>query len=310
MRYAIIGPGALGCLLAAALGDQHEVWLLDHDPTRAAQLNQQQILLTKNGRERPIPIRATANPADLAGIDCGLLCVKSKAVAQALTRSLPGLGGCRLIIAFENGIAHLEVIPALLQKIPWAVGVTGLGATLTGPGQIRFGGEGLTRMGFLAAEPDAPTIALLTAVANDFRQSGLPTEISMNILGPIWDKLLINCGINALTAIRNCPNGDLLNDSETISMLTTAVKEGEAVAKTLGVSITPDPVERTMAVCRATAANISSMLQDVRRHRPTEIDAINGAVVHLAETLGLPSEMNRELTRQIRNLEESAPLFP
>ena len=111
-------------------------------------------------------------------------------------------------------------------------------------------------------------------------------------------------GINALTAILGVPNGELLNLPESQKVMARAVAEAVEMAQLDGVHLhTPDEIERVKDVCRSTAANISSMLQDVRRQRKTEIDYINGAVVHLAARNGVAAPVNEVLTALVRSLE-------
>jgi 2-dehydropantoate 2-reductase len=112
-------------------------------------------------------------------------------------------------------------------------------------------------------------------------------------------------GVNALTAIYDCPNGKLLALPKAREMMRLAVLEAAAVAEACGVKISPDPVGRTLAVCRATAGNISSMLQDVRQGRGTEIEAINGEIVRLAATFNIPAPVNKRLTALVLNISPS-----
>ncbi|MBU0908212.1 MAG: 2-dehydropantoate 2-reductase, partial [Proteobacteria bacterium] len=114
----------------------------------------------------------------------------------------------------------------------------------------------------------------------------------------------VNVGINALTVIYDCPNGDLLVNAEAKAKLVAAVLEGHAVARALGIDVPTDPVSQTLTVCEATAANISSMLQDVRRRRPTEIGAINGALLDKARELGIDVPVNSELVSRVRQIED------
>jgi 2-dehydropantoate 2-reductase len=143
----------------------------------------------------------------------------------------------------------------------------------------------------------------LEETAQVLTEAGIETGAVADILPHLWAKLLINAGINALTAIHDCPNGALLESKTLLARLTAAVREGAAVAEKKGIRLERDPVAMTIEVCRATAANFSSMLQDVRARRLTEIDAINGALIRHARSLALPVAVNEELVRQVRALE-------
>jgi 2-dehydropantoate 2-reductase len=132
---------------------------------------------------------------------------------------------------------------------------------------------------------------------------GLETEIVEDMQVQVWAKLFVNVGINALTAIHGCRNGDLLDMPAVRAQLVEAVQEATAVARALVIPIVADPVAATLEVCRATAENISSMRQDVQQQRSTEIDAINGAVVEHGHRLQIPVPINELLVSKVKEIE-------
>jgi len=304
-RVAIVGPGALGCLLAITLSriSGEEIWVLDHDSQRAALLQHSGLTLERGGRREHFPIRATADPRRVGPVDLVLLCVKSPALDQTLPSLSPLLTQKTLLLAWQNGIGHLPLLREARLPGPVALAVTSLGAHLVGPGQVRFGGEGVTSLGFLEEAPEEARLALRGAAAL-FRLAGLEVRVEPDILAQVWNKLLVNVGINALTAIHNCENGALLENGAALAMLRAAVLEAAGVAQAKGIAIAPEPVARTIAVCQATASNISSMLQDVRSNRQTEIEAINGAVLAEARLLGIPAPVNAQLCAAVKGLEK------
>jgi 2-dehydropantoate 2-reductase len=308
-RVAIVGPGALGCLLATTLSriSGEEIRVLDHDSQRAALLQHSGLTLERGARREHFPIRATADPRRIGPVDLVLLCVKSPSLGQTLPCLSPLLTKNTLLLAWQNGIGHLPLLRAAQLPGAVALAVTSLGAHLVGPGQVRFGGEGVTSLGFLEEAPEeAPEEARLAlqGAAALFRLAGLEVRLEPDILAQVWNKLLVNVGINALTAIHNCKNGALLENGEALAMLQSAVQEAASVAQAKGIAIAPEPVARTIAVCQATASNISSMLQDVRANRQTEIEAINGAVLEEARRLGLPAPVNAQLCAAVKGLEK------
>lgn len=305
MRIAIIGPGALGSLFAARffLAGSHEVRLVDHSPSRAALLTEQGFLFAEDGTMHRLAVPVTTDPQSIAEAELLLLCVKSTAVAEALATLLPHWPPGALLLALQNGIGHLDHLASLPSSCCWAIGVTTEGANLTGPGQVRHGGHGITRLGFLVPQSDHD-MARLAQAAAALNDAGLACEVVADIRVPLWQKLLVNVGINALTALHDCPNGKLLEIPAARERLVAAVEEGARVAAAQGIALPVDPVAMALDVCRTTASNISSMLQDVRQQRPTEIGAINGAIVAIADRLGIPVPVNRELTQAIRALEQ------
>jgi len=307
MKVVIIGPGALGTLLAATLAtksNKTDLWLLDHNAERAELLSGQGLVLEKDGRKLSCPIKATAEPKAVGPADIIFLCVKSTDVAAGLRQAAKLTHAESILVTLQNGIGHLELIKVYKGPPAIALGVTALGANIVTPGHVRHAGSGLTRIGFMKSASFASSL-LLAKVCNLLSSSGMETLIVDNILDYIWTKLLINVGINALTAIHRCSNGQLLESAETQNMLAAAVGEGEAVATAMGINLPEDPLAMTLDVCRKTASNLSSMLQDINSKRPTEIDSINGAIVAAARKLAIPVPVNEELVRRVKEIEKS-----
>ncbi len=308
MRIAVIGPGAMGCLLAASLCEANRVWLVDHNPERANLLNRRGLVLEENGQARSRLVKVTANPREIGPVDLILLCVKSGKVKEALQVFGSLCDQASLLLALQNGIGHLALLPELLGDTAcWGLGVTSQGATLISPGHVLHKGQGLTRIGLPpeSISTNSEASQKMALAARTLTAAGIETEWVPDILNHVWAKLLVNVGINALTAIHNCPNGFLLESAATHAIMEAAVLEGKHVAETIGISFSEDPWQVTLKVCLATATNISSMLQDVRAKRPTEIDAINGALIRKAAELGLATPVNEELVRKVKAIERN-----
>ncbi|UCD66225.1 MAG: 2-dehydropantoate 2-reductase [Deltaproteobacteria bacterium] len=310
MKIAIIGPGALGCLLAASLTIKQkkipdlDLWLLDYKPDRAQHLNEHGLILEENNQERHCKVKTTANPKDIGPADIIILCVKSQSVAAALEQAEKLFQTDTLLVTMQNGIGHLELLKTKQGMPPVVLGVTAQGANLVAPGHVRHAGSGLTMIGFLKSAGFAKSL-FLAKVCNLLNDGGLETLIVDNILDYVWSKLLVNTGINALTAIHGCPNGQLLESEETSDKLAAAVKEGEAVGRAQGIEFSDDPLDMTIDVCKKTAQNISSMLQDVNNKRPTEIESINGQIVAAGKKLGIPTPVNEELLHKVQEIEST-----
>ncbi|MDD5423124.1 MAG: ketopantoate reductase C-terminal domain-containing protein, partial [Candidatus Omnitrophica bacterium] len=113
-------------------------------------------------------------------------------------------------------------------------------------------------------------------------------------------------GINALTGILRIPNGRLLEYEESRELLRSSVQEAVKIVKRKRVKLAyDDPIQKVESVCKATAFNVSSMLQDVLNRKRTEIDFINGAIVRQGKALGIPTPVNDVLTNIIKTLEKS-----
>ncbi len=306
MHFLLVGPGALGCLLSsvitkglAATGDRLTV--LDHNKARATLLCRQGIMYTLGDGSRTFPVAATSDPGRLGPVDVVLLCVKSYDVPASLAFCRPLLTENSLLIFLQNGISHLAMIDQTGPATA-AFGTTTEGATLLTPGHVRHAGSGTTALGFLA--PPRPRQAdLLEKTRAVLAAGGLQAEITGKILTKIWAKLFVNVGINALTATLGCKNGELLTIPGIDERMRSAVDEAMHIARAEGIEIIDDPYLATRSVCGRTAENVSSMLQDVRVRRRTEIEAINGAVVALGLRHGLQTPENSRLYRQVKELE-------
>ncbi len=298
MNIVVIGPGALGLLFAGRLAAGGQaVTLLDHNQQRAASLKNC-IHLHDGSGTSSIPLSISADPASLNAAKLILVCVKSHQVQNALATILPYIQPTTVVIGLQNGIAHVPLFQA--QTGLFALGVTAMGATLLEPGHVRHGGNGPTFIGFTNATHGHT----LADVAEIFSSCQLPAEVENDILSRLWRKLLINCGINGLSVIYDCPNGMLLTIPEARERLILLVSEAIAVAKAMGIEVGDDPLAQTLEVCQATAANISSMLQDVRARRATEIHAINGAVCKLAITKNIATPENDLLVQEVLAVEK------
>lgn len=301
MRIAIIGAGALGCLLGFSLADVAEVTLVSGSAERAAAIAAGGLRREAAGAEDARAVRAVSDPAEAYPADAALVVVKAGQTARAAAMAAALLGPGGVAYTLQNGLGGREILAAALSPGRAGQGVTALGATLLGPGRVRHAGTGPTAFG---SEPDR---ALAAALAGLFERAGLPADVSDDIDGLVWGKLLANAGINALSALLRVPNGALAELPAARALLERAVAEAAAVADARGTRLPyADPAAHALGVARATAANRSSMLQDVLRGAPTEVAAINGAVVREGARLGVPTPINSALLALVEALDESA----
>jgi 2-dehydropantoate 2-reductase len=305
LKVAIIGPGALGCLLAAKLSlAGEEIWLVDYRVERAELLNHQGLLLkTPANVETVVKVPAKLAEEVVGPVDLAILTVKTHQTASAAL-SLPlllGSGG--LALTLQNGLGNLEEMARVVGPERLLGGASILGATKLREGEVLLAGLGPTYVG----PPPGSRVpsAEVEAVAALFRRAGFPCEVRADIEAVLWEKLLVNVGINPLTALLRVNNGDLLNMPSAWEMAVAAATEALAVARASGINLTVDPEARLREVCTATAANRSSMLQDVLAGRRTEIEALNAQVAVRGASHGIPAPVNHILTQLIRAWEEA-----
>jgi 2-dehydropantoate 2-reductase len=291
-RVLIVGTGAMACLFGARLAPLADVTLLGTWREGLAALVQRGIRLEAGGMEETHRIRATSRPAECRGARFALVLVKSWQTERAAAMLSACLAPEGVALTLQNGLGNLERLVSAVGKDRAALGVTMVGATLVGPGHVRAGGSGPTHV---ARHPRlGPGMDLL-------RKAGFPLEPAEDVDGLLWGKLVVNSGINPLTALLRVPNGRLLELSEARAAMAEAAIETAAVAARLGIRLPyADPVRQAEEVAARTAANRSSMLQDILRGAPTEIDAINGAVTAEGDRQGLAVPVNRTLWRLVR----------
>ncbi len=300
MRIVILGTGALGCVFAARLAPCAEVWMLGTWAEGIAAVRRDGVCLRQqDDTRRCVRIQATTDPAEVSPADVALLLVKSYQTERAAAWASQVLKPDGLAITLQNGLDNGPKLIAAVGGRRSAVGVTYNGAILLGPGDARHTVRLPT---YIGATPE--TAERVAAVASLCTDCGLETHVTAEIEPVLWAKALANVAINPLTALWRVPNGGPLETPDRRAMLAALVEEAAAVARAKGIALPfDDPVAYVEGVCRATAANRSSMLQDVERGRPTEIDSLNGVIVAEGKRLGVPTPVNEVVWRLVRGME-------
>lgn len=300
MTIAVLGPGAMGTLFGAFLSRAgHRVWLIDHSPARAHQLTKQGLTVIEPEGEWKAPALGTAHPGQIGQADLLLIFVKSHQTAVAALPAKPCIGPKTLVLTLQNGLGNLEVLSEVFGAGLVAGGITGHGATWLAPGQVRHAGRGVTVIG----EQSGPASSRLTALRAFFQSAGIETDLTDHLASALWGKLVLNAAVNPVGALTGLPNGRLIQPP--LAGLTVQVaREAASVAEGLEIPLPyPDPADKLREVCSATAENINSMLQDVRRRCRTEVEAINGAVVRSAAKAGLSAPLNAALRDLVLGVE-------
>ena len=293
----IIGSGALGSLFAAYLEPHSDVRMLSHWPEQISAIHSDSLICQNiDGQRTRHEFVVTNNVRELAPVRLAIVLVKSYQTARAAFELAPVLAADGVAITLQNGLGNYEILQKALGYGRVAQGITAQGATMLGPGRVRHAGYGPT---FIARLPGKER--LLGDMVDLLNRAGLKAESSSDVTSLQWGKLAVNAGINPLTAILGVRNGRLLQDERTNRVMCAAALEVELVAQSLGTTLPYEDVAiRVQEVAHATADNVSSMLQDVRRGSETEIDAINGAVVSYGKQTGLATPVNFALWRVVK----------
>lgn len=282
----VVGAGALGCVLAAQFSRRRQVHLVARPRSAAALRSQGGIRLEGLGAGL-YPVRVRCRPAAPRSALI-LLAVKAYDLEAALRELAPRIDPSHLVVVLQNGLGVRTLAERVLGR-PVHRAVTFLAAARLGPGRVAYNAAGKTYL---------PSVGELVQL---WRTAGLPATPVDDLAPYVWRKLALNAVINPLSAVLGVPNGALLRSPETVRAL---VVELVPVARNAGQRLDVDEtVAKIAASVRQTARNTSSMLQDLRAGRRTEIDWINGALVRRADLAGLQVPRHRQLVELVHFLE-------
>lgn len=288
MEVCVFGAGSLGSLVGGLLAGDHEVHLVGREP-HVSTLREEGLRVTGAFDRRVYPSASTTPPATS---DLALVTVKSFDTAAAAR----ALADCAVerVVSLQNGMGNEELLGTHLSA-PVLAGTCTYGARLADPGVVECTGTGKLTVG-----PQNGGVSTAAERAGETLSAGLETTVAADMPRRLWEKLAVNAGINAVTALSRVPNGALV-DGPATGVARDAARETAAVAAGVGIEI-PDAPAETLAVAEATGPNISSMQQDVLAGGRTEIDAINGYVVERADQ---PVPVNATLTGLVRAWERN-----
>lgn len=300
MKITVVGAGAMGSLFGALLFESGiSVRLYDIWAEHVKAINENGLGIELDGKTRSVNVKATTDKKTIRKADLAIIFVKSTRTGDAARVASELVSSTGFVLTLQNGMGNADIIAEVIDPGRIIAGTTSHGATMLEPGLIRHAGIGPTLIGMWSGDEKAGA----QSIADIFNKAGIATETVDDIRSVVWKKLIINVGINAITALTAIKNGQILDLSSTRALVHAAVEEAMEVARTHGIKIPDDMVEHVFQVAEATGANRSSMGQDVDNKRQTEIGAINGAVVKEAQKLGLNVPVNQTLTTLVETLQ-------
>lgn len=289
-----MGAGAVGCYYGALLAIAGESVTLIGRPALRDAVRDRGLLLERQGRIELVRM-ATATEADaVTGADLVLVCVKSPDTESAARAIAPHLAPEAVVLSLQNGVGNAERLAAVLGR-PVLPVVVYVATQMAGPGHVVHHGRGELVVG---TGPGAD-IAAAT-----LRRAGIPTEISATTESALWSKLVINCALNAISAVTRQPYGRIVTTPGAIDLMRGVVAECLAVARASGVSLPDDLWPQVERICATMPGQFSSTAQDMMRGRPTEIDHLNGEILRRAEALGVPVPLNNALVVMVKLAEQ------
>jgi 2-dehydropantoate 2-reductase len=296
MRIAVMGAGAVGCYYGGMLARAgHEVVLIGR-ALHVEAVRRDGLWLDTQTFQVHLPVQASTKAGAVRGARWVLCCVKSTDTESAAAAMAPHLDADALVLSLQNGVDNADRLQALLRQrvLPAVVYVA---TEMAGPGHVRHHGRGELVIG---PGPESGEVAATLAAA------GVPVEISDNVVGALWAKLILNCAYNAISALVQQPYGRLVQGAGIEAVMRDVVGECLAVAQAAGVFVPGDAWAAVQRIARTMPAQFSSTAQDLARGKRSEIDHLNGFVVRRGHALGIATPVNRVLHALVRLAEGCA----
>ncbi|GJH04354.1 ketopantoate reductase family protein [Paraburkholderia terrae] len=293
MKVAVMGAGAVGCYYGGMLARAgHEVVLIGR-PQHVEAIGRNGLHLEAQSFDEHIPLTASTQASAVQGAKLVLFCVKSTDTQSAALEIKPFLEPDTLVLSLQNGVENADEVRKVITQ-PVAAAVVYVATEMAGPGHVRHHGRGE-----LVIEPSSAS----ADVAQALIAAGVPTEISDNVRGALWAKLILNCAYNALSAITQLPYGRLVKGEGVTTVMRDIVDECLAVAKADGVTIPGDVDKAVRMIAETMPGQYSSTAQDLSRGKRSEIDHLNGLIVRRGDALGVATPSNRLLHTLVKLIE-------
>ncbi|MDB5752386.1 MAG: ketopantoate reductase [Ramlibacter sp.] len=294
LHIAVMGAGAVGCYFGGMLARAgHRVTLVAR-PAHVQAIERDGLRMETRGFDEQVRLAASSDAAAVQGADLVLFCVKSMDTEAAAAQIAPHLRADTLVLCLQNGVDNAERLRTVLPDHAVAAAVVYVATEMAGPGHVRHHGRG-----DLVIEPSPRSEAVALALA----AAGVPTDVSDNVRGALWLKLILNCAYNAVSAIAQRPYGENVRGIGIAEVMHDVVEECLAVARAEGVRLPGDAHAAVGKLVESMPAQSSSTAQDLARGKPTEIDFLNGLIVRRGVALGVATPANRVLWALVKLLE-------
>jgi len=319
IRLGFIGAGAIGSLFGGYLANIKEIKIevmlfCSHNHANAINRHGLKIETEDNVitlRNLIVFDRTIENLAKDFYFDYLFLTTKTYDTKQAIKQYREIIDKSKYIIILQNGLGNEELLHPLVPKQKIIRLVTSHGAFLSQPGQVTHMGKGFTFIGipylnYAAREPNLyqEVQNSLDHLNNLLNLAGFYSQIEMDILTKVWEKAIVNIGINAIGALTRLNNGKIIEREGLCELMEKSIIEAVDVANNMKIPLSREScIQLAYSVANQTYNNKNSMLQDILNGKKTEIDSLNGKIVDLATKLGIKVELNKFLTKMIKGLE-------
>jgi 2-dehydropantoate 2-reductase len=300
-KVAVMGAGAVGSYFGGMLARAGAAVTLIARGAHLEALLRDGLYIDSIRFQEKVPVKASGDPSAVRGAQLILFCVKSLDTESAAQSMAPHVSPGAVVLSLQNGVDNPGKIRAItgLTALPTVVYCA---AALAGPGRMKHAGRGDLVIGNSPREMTA-------AIAAAFERAGVPCRVSDNIQGEIWQKLVLNCASNAITALCRAGYAMAVRNQYTRQVMIQAVQETVDVATAAGVRMpisTPELTKQLLEIFESYGTEaVSSTAQDLARGRKTEIDALNGYVARRGAELGVPAPVNQTLHALVKLIEDT-----
>jgi 2-dehydropantoate 2-reductase len=293
MRIAVMGAGAVGSYYGGMLSRAgHQVMLIGRTQHVEA-IRQHGLFMDTTGFRARVHVRASTEVSDIQGASLVLCCVKSNDTEKAAAAMAPFVDPDAVILSLQNGVDNAKRLHAQLLRSVYPA-VVYVAVEMMGPGHLKHHGRGELVVG-----PSAMSAEML----EDFMEAGIPVQVSDNVVGELWAKLILNCAYNAISAITKQPYGLLFQNEGAKDLMRLVVHECLAVARRESVTVPGDSWEGVERIAATMPGQVSSTAQDLMRGRCSEIDHLNGYIVQRGRSLAIDTPTNQALYSIVKLLE-------
>jgi 2-dehydropantoate 2-reductase len=304
-KVVVMGAGAVGSFYGAMLARAGHAVMLIGRPAHVRAIQRDGLLLDMGGRVEAVRVDAGTDVVAVQGADVVLCCVKSGDTEAAARAMAPHLDEHTLLMSLQNGVDNAEALARHVRcrVVPTVVYVA---VALAGPGRVTHFGRGDLAIGAMpggkgSSVSEWPTLDTLVEL---FASADVPVRIVPDVALELWAKLLVNCAYNAISGLAQLPYGRLAAQAGIREVQADVVREVVAVAAASGVTLSlPASLEAVAKIAVGMPAQLSSTAQDMQRHKPSEIDHLNGFIARRGAELGVPTPVNRALHALVKLVE-------
>lgn len=302
MKVCVLGAGSLGSTIGGALARTgNEVHFVGREAHMKAINDHGLVMVTPTGEEVAHPIGHTT-PDGIGPCDLVIVLCKAFDTAKTMEEGKELIGPDTAVMSLQNGLGAEDVLSGIVGADHVIGGKTYIGGMLLEPGRVQATIPGKDT---LIGELDGSITPRVEAIGKAFEEAGMHCIVSDNIMGVIWDKLLVNVATGAVCGITRLPYGDMYQEEKLTAVATAAVQEGIQVAQAAGVALSSEDPQYSLELARKGLPDSfkPSMLQSLEKNRPTEVGVINGAVVAQGKKYGVPTPVNETLVACVTGIE-------